>query len=231
MLALGGGDCCRHQPHNPPIMCDEKRRNSVRSPGGRQTTRMPPATPELGRDWRSGGAPPGVLWRLSGYFIPRRIPFWSARLGTSERVVPGLRPPCPSQVKDANHAEYDPYASTRFVTPLSCSLAGKEMDVELYPETVAARTYGSWAASKLYYCNFGLNPGFLPAFVDGGLVVSGVDHGRRRPRRGAARASPLRRHRLRPRTSRPPGRPHPLLSALVRVAAETHPSRRPPRCR
>ena len=36
------------------------------------------------------------------------------------------------------------------------------------------------------YCNFGLDPQFLPALVDGGLVVSGVDHGRRRARPGAA---------------------------------------------
>src|SRR5689334_6364867 len=32
---------------------------------------------------------------------------------------------------DATHAEYDPSASTLFVTPLSCSLAGNEMQVTI----------------------------------------------------------------------------------------------------
>jgi CTP synthase (UTP-ammonia lyase) len=34
-------------------------------------------------------------------------------------------------VADAQHAEYDPDASTLFVTPLSCSLAGQEMTVDV----------------------------------------------------------------------------------------------------
>ncbi|MDA8062494.1 MAG: CTP synthase, partial [Actinomycetota bacterium] len=79
-------------------------------------------------------------------------------------------------IADADHGEYDPYASTLFITPLSCSLAGQAMDVQLHPDTLAARTYGSTTATERYYCNFGLNPEHLPALQAGGLVVSGVDH-------------------------------------------------------
>jgi CTP synthase (UTP-ammonia lyase) len=120
---------------------------------------------------------------------------------------------------DADHAEYDPYASTLFITPLSCSLAGQQMHVELRPETLAARTYGSLTANERYYCNFGLNPEHLPALVSGGLVVSGEDQN------GEARVMELPGHRFFvatlfvPQTSNTADRPHPLVSAFVRAAA------------
>lgn len=41
--------------------------------------------------------------------------------------------------RDAQHAEYDPYASTLFITPLSCSLAGQTMTVRLRDDTIASR--------------------------------------------------------------------------------------------
>ena len=34
-------------------------------------------------------------------------------------------------IEGATHAEYDPYASRLFVTPLSCSLAGKTLPITL----------------------------------------------------------------------------------------------------
>lgn len=34
-------------------------------------------------------------------------------------------------IADAQHAEHDPYASTLLVTPLSCSLAGQALTVEV----------------------------------------------------------------------------------------------------
>jgi CTP synthase (UTP-ammonia lyase) len=59
---------------------------------------------------------------------------------------------------DATHAEYDPNASTLFVTPLSCSLAGKEMQVTITPASHAAAAYAALQTKERYYCNFGLNP-------------------------------------------------------------------------
>ena len=59
---------------------------------------------------------------------------------------------------DVAHAEYDPYASNLFVKPLSCSLKGRVMPVEIEPDSVAARAYGSLTAEENYYCNFGMNP-------------------------------------------------------------------------
>lgn len=121
-------------------------------------------------------------------------------------------------VADAGHAEYG-CASTLFITPLSCSLAGQQMEVSLRPDTVAARAYGAVAATERYYCNFGINPEYLPALTDAGLAVSGAD------RQDEVRVMELPDHPFYvatlfvPQTSSSPGRPHPLLRAFVEAAA------------
>lgn len=78
-------------------------------------------------------------------------------------------------VVDAAHAEYDPYASNLIVTPLACSLAGKEMEVDLLPDSRAASGYGTTHARERYYCNFGLNPERLPELISAGLAITGFD--------------------------------------------------------
>lgn len=121
--------------------------------------------------------------------------------------------------EDAQHAEYDPDASTLFVTPLSCSLAGRSMAVRLCPGTLAARSYGQATATERYYCNFGLNPAYLDSIVRGGLVVSATDED------GEARILELPAHPFYaatlfvPQTSSRPGSPHPMVAALVAAAA------------
>ena len=40
--------------------------------------------------------------------------------------------------KDAQHAEYDPYASTLFISQLTCSLAGREMSLQFVPGSQVA---------------------------------------------------------------------------------------------
>ncbi len=122
-------------------------------------------------------------------------------------------------VTDAQHAEVDPYASELFVTPLSCSLAGQRMDVELRTGTVARAAYGSATTTERYYCDFGLNPERLGELTGAGLVVSGVDAD------GEVRVVELPGLRFFvgtlfvPQTSSAPGRPHPLVAAFVARAA------------
>jgi CTP synthase (UTP-ammonia lyase) len=120
---------------------------------------------------------------------------------------------------DAEHAEYDPYASNLFVTPLSCSLAGKVMDVELEPASMAARAYGSTRTTERYYCNFGLNSDRRGQLEQGGLAVSGVDED------GEVRVIELPGRRFFvgtlfvPQMTSRPGAAHPLLVALVEEAS------------
>jgi CTP synthase (UTP-ammonia lyase) len=121
--------------------------------------------------------------------------------------------------EDAQHAEYDPYASTLLVTPLSCSLAGQTLRVRLEPGSRAAEAYGATEVKERYYCNFGLNPEHRSLLDTGGLRVTGADAD------GEARVVEIPEHPFFvatlfvPQTGSAPGRPHPLVAAFVRAAA------------
>jgi CTP synthase (UTP-ammonia lyase) len=120
---------------------------------------------------------------------------------------------------DAAHAEYDPYASNLFVTPLSCSLAGRTMSVTLGTGSFASALYGGASTMEQYYCDFGLNPDHIPKLTAAGLVVSGVDSD------GEVRIVELPELRFFlatlfvPHTSSTPAKPHPLVSGFVRAAS------------
>lgn len=126
--------------------------------------------------------------------------------------------------EDAQHAEYDPYASELFISALSCSLVGQTMSVQLEPGSRAAHFYGKSEASEQYYCNFGLNPEHQQRLNDGGLRVVGTDQD------GEARVVELpdRRFYLAtlfvPQLSSTPDSPHPLIVAYLRAAAKTDPA-------
>src|SRR5262249_50063004 len=78
-------------------------------------------------------------------------------------------------IRDAAHAETDPYASSLFITPLSCSLVGKTMEVALKPGSKAAETYKATHATENYYCNFGVNPAYQEQLQHAGLETTGID--------------------------------------------------------
>jgi CTP synthase (UTP-ammonia lyase) len=126
--------------------------------------------------------------------------------------------------KEAAHAETDPYASCLFITPLSCSLAGKTMEVAIKPESTAARAYRATCSTESFYCNFGLNPQYQEQLQQAGLLISGTDQS------GEARIAELPSHPFYvgtlfvPQVRSAPGNPHPLLlefcrSAVLRVSA------------
>jgi CTP synthase (UTP-ammonia lyase) len=79
---------------------------------------------------------------------------------------------------DAEHAEYDPYASRLIVTPLSCSLKGLAMEVVIDPDTRVAGIYGGSRVIEEYYCNFGLSTRADCTRRDCGLS-GGIPAGRR----------------------------------------------------
>lgn len=119
---------------------------------------------------------------------------------------------------DAQHAEYDPYASELFVSELECSLVGRELLIRLQPESRVARLYGATEAREQYYCNFGVNPEKVAALNRGALRVTGSDA------EGDIRVVELPDHpffigtlfvpQLRSRADRP----HPLINAFIQSA-------------
>lgn len=122
-------------------------------------------------------------------------------------------------VRDAEHAESSPDATTHVITPLTCSLFGQRMDVELRPGTRAFAAYGRPLTTERYHCNFGLNPAYVGQLERAGLVLSGVDQD------GEVRI--LEHPTLRffmgtlfvPQTTSSAEEPHPIVVALVEAAA------------
>jgi CTP synthase (UTP-ammonia lyase) len=131
---------------------------------------------------------------------------------------------------DAEHAEHDPYASTLFVTPLSCSLVGKTMPVTLEAGSAIAAVYGETRVEEQYYCNFGLNPARERDVHEGGLSIVGRDPD------GEPRIFTLPEHPFFvatlfvPSLTSSPERPHPLVVAWVRAAAARSRPTRLPSC-
>ena len=121
--------------------------------------------------------------------------------------------------EDAEHAEYHPYASKLFITPLTCSVAGQTMTVYIEAGSRAERAYGRLTAVEGYYCNFGLNLDYLAELVKAGLQVTGTDQD------GEPRILELAdRHffvatLFVPQTSSTPKLPHPLIVDFVAAAA------------
>jgi CTP synthase (UTP-ammonia lyase) len=127
-------------------------------------------------------------------------------------------------IKEAKHAEYDPYASNAFVRPLSCSLVGKKLAIRLKPGSQAATFYGATHAVESYYCNFGLNPEYQGRLESAGLVISGWDDTEASPSAdpgtAEARVIELPDHPFFvatlfvPQTASTPECPHPLIMAF-----------------
>ncbi len=116
---------------------------------------------------------------------------------------------------DAQHAEYDPYASELFISQLPCSLVGREMKLEFVPGSLVAQIYGSLSAMEQYYCNFGVNPLMVNLLKGGSLQISGSDAG------GEIRVIELPHHPFFlgtlfvPQASSTPEGPHPLVTAFI----------------
>lgn len=123
-------------------------------------------------------------------------------------------------IEDAAHAESDPYASRLFITPLSCSLVGKMMEVCVRPGSKAAAIYQSTRSTEAYYCNFGLNPEYRESLEQAGLTITGVDQD------GEARIAEIGSHRFFmgtlfvPQARMTGEQPHPLIMAFCRAALE-----------
>ncbi|HVA73875.1 MAG TPA: hypothetical protein VNF71_04870 [Acidimicrobiales bacterium] len=119
----------------------------------------------------------------------------------------------------AHHAEYDPLAASLFITPLSCSLAGKTFEVALDAGSLTHEAYGKTRVSERYYCNFGLNPEKEPALAAAGLKITGRDQS------GEARIIELAEHPFFvgtlfvPQVASSRETPHPLVTAFARSAS------------
>ena len=176
--------------------------------------------------WASPGSPyQSMAGALSGIRFAREqgIPLLGTCGGLQHMIVEYARNGL--GIEDATHAEYDPYASTLFVTPLSCSLAGKTLPITLSPESRVAGMYGTTGVVERYYCNFGLNPAYQDQLHQHGFRIVGKDAD------DEARVLELPAHPFYigtlfvPQARSIPGRPHPLIVAFLKAASASQKER------
>ena len=123
---------------------------------------------------------------------------------------------------EVNHAEYNPDASTFFITALSCSLVGETRRIFLKEGTLIRTVYGKDATDERYNCNFGLNTDFQATFDQSGFRVAGTDAN------GEVRIFELASSRFyiatlfQPQLSSTPQAPHPLILEYLRAAQAFH---------
>ena len=124
--------------------------------------------------------------------------------------------------KDAQHAEYDPYSSDLFISALTCSLAGREMNLNFVEGSQVAEIYGENSAIEEYYCNFGVNPEKIELLKSGSLQITGSDV------EGEIRVIELPNHPFFlatlfvPQARSTSNRPHPLVSAFLTAVANAN---------
>jgi CTP synthase (UTP-ammonia lyase) len=123
------------------------------------------------------------------------------------------------EFKDAQHAEYDPYASDLFISKLACSLAGRQLPLMFEPGSRVADIYGALTATEQYYCNFGINLDYIEVLKQGPLRITGADA------EGEIRVIEWPGHPFFigtlfvPQARSTPEQPHPLVEAFLRAVA------------
>ncbi|MFI7618345.1 hypothetical protein ACIBP6_44715 [Nonomuraea terrae] len=218
----------RDETFRPHVATDEALRHAAAALGVEVEIRWLPTAP-LDTDL-SGVRAADVLWCAPGSPYTSLTGALAALRHGREHGVPtlGTCGGCQHMVieyarnvlglQDAQHAEYDPYASCLFVSELTCSLAGKTMPVTLAPGSRAATLYGSTRTEERYYCDFGIDPAHQRTLHDGGFPVTGEDDDRE------ARVLELPDHPFYlatlyvPQTRSTPDAPHPLVVGLLRAA-------------
>ncbi len=124
---------------------------------------------------------------------------------------------------DAAHAEVNPGGDRLFITPLTCSLKGQSMAVDMKAGSLAADAYGRERVTERYYCDFGLNPTYTAELEAAGLQVTGTGP------EGEPRVVELAGRRFFvgtlfvPQASSTLTTPHPLIVALLEAASRSRP--------
>ena len=78
-------------------------------------------------------------------------------------------------LREAAHAEDNPEAACRVISPLSCSLVEKSGDILLKDGTRLRQAYGKPRITEAYHCNYGLNPEYESMLFSEGLRPTAHD--------------------------------------------------------
>ena len=119
---------------------------------------------------------------------------------------------------NASHAETDPEAGFKIISPLSCSLVGKEGQIRFREGSKIAGIYNSSESTEDYHCNYGINPEYKEKFSNGDISITGFDL------EGEPRVIEISSHPFfiatlyQPERSAFSGKIHPLIKAFVKAS-------------
>ncbi len=122
-------------------------------------------------------------------------------------------------IRDAAHAEYDPYASPLVVTRLDCSLVGKQMPIEVVPGSLRGRGLWRRGGGRTLLLQFWTEPGLSRPARSGGPSRRRQRAHRRGPNPGNLATAFFVGTLFVPQVRSTAGQPHPLAMALLRAAA------------
>src|ERR1044072_812022 len=127
-------------------------------------------------------------------------------------------------ITDAEHAETNPYASKLVINPLTCSLKGQVLEIEIIDKgSLVYSIFNTGTITENYYCNFGLNPDYQEQIHQAGFSMVASD------KHKEARIVELKGHPLFigtlfvPQVNSSIDKPHPIVTALLN-AMEKHSS-------
>jgi CTP synthase (UTP-ammonia lyase) len=171
--------------------------------------------------WIAPGSPyknmDKMLWAI-GYARENNIPCLGTCGGFQHMILEYARNVLGFQ--DAQSQENDPYGSQLFISRLACSLAGREMKLTFTEDSQIAAIYGSVTGVEQYYCNFGVNPEYIPFLKSRSLKVTGADN------EGEVRVIELPNHPFFlgtlfvPQVRSTPKNPHPIVTAFLKAVVE-----------
>jgi CTP synthase (UTP-ammonia lyase) len=125
-------------------------------------------------------------------------------------------------IKDAEHAETNPYASRLVINPLSCSLKGQTLEIEIIEkDSLVYSIFKTGTITENYYCNFGLNPEYQQQIHKAGFTIVASDAHKE------ARILELNNHPFYvatlfvPQVNSSYEKPHPIVTALL-IAMEQY---------
>lgn len=157
----------------------------------------------------------GVL-KIIEYARINKIPMLGTCGGFQHMVIEFARNVL--DIRDAEHAETNPYASRLVINPLSCSLKGQPLEIEIIQKSsLAYRIFNRSTITENYYCNFGLNPVYQQQIDEAGFTVTGSDMHKE------ARILELKDHPFFlatlfvPQVNSTYEKPHPIIIALLKA--------------
>lgn len=121
-------------------------------------------------------------------------------------------------IRDAEHEETAPGASSLVISKLTYSLFGQAQTIKIMPGTLARQVYKKNETIEEFRCNYGLDKEYQDKIGDGELKIAGVDSN------GEVRMVELSDHRFfiatlfLPQLSSSVDNPHCLIVAFLKAA-------------